>query len=98
VVHAAAPSTATPPIVTTAPMIPVDDRRWTEVTGEIEAFVGRTVVLKVDGGRVTVDVSSLKGNLERVVAPGTTVRFYGVPVELRFKAMGFIDPDARGRR
>jgi hypothetical protein len=79
----------------TAPMLPVDDRRWTEVSGEIEAFVGRTVVLKVDGGRVTVDVSSLSGNLERMVAPGTKVKFYGVPVELRFKAMGFIDPDAR---
>jgi hypothetical protein len=78
-------------------MLPVDDRRWTEVTGEIEAFVGRTVVLKVDGGRVTVDVSSLSGNLERMVAPGSKVKFYGVPVELRFKAMGFIDPDARGR-
>ncbi len=78
-------------------MVPVDDRRWTEISGEIEAFVGRTVVLKVDGGRVTVDVSSLSGNLERMVGPGARVKFYGVPVELRFKAMGFIDPDARGR-
>ena len=85
------------PVALSAPMLPVDDRRWTEVSGEIEAFVGRTVVLKVDGGRVTVDVSSLSGNLERIVAPGTKVKFYGVPVELRFKAMGFIDPDARGR-
>lgn len=88
---------APPAAPLSAPMLPVDDRRWTEVTGEIEAFVGRTVVLKVDGGRVTVDVSSLSGNLERMVAPGTKVKFYGVPVELRFKAMGFIDPDARGR-
>ena len=88
---------APPAVPLSAPMLPVDDRRWTEVTGEIEAFVGRTVVLKVDGGRVTVDVSSLSGNLERMVAPGTKVKFYGVPVELRFKAMGFIDPDARGR-
>ncbi|HEY7519385.1 MAG TPA: hypothetical protein VIE36_13940 [Methylomirabilota bacterium] len=85
------------PISGSAPMIPVDDRRWTEVSGEIEAFLGRTVLLKVDGGRVTVDVSSLSGNLERLVAPGSKVKFYGVPVELRFKAMGFIDPDARGR-
>jgi hypothetical protein len=100
VVPAAAttPPVAQPPIAATAPMVPVDDRRWTEVSGEIEAFVGRTVVLKVDGGRVTVDVSSLSGNLERMVAPGSRVKFYGVPVELRFKAMGFIDPDARGRR
>jgi hypothetical protein len=89
---------APPAAQLSAPMLPVDDRRWTEVTGEIEAFVGRTVVLKVDGGRVTVDVSSLSGNLERMVAPGSKVKFYGVPVELRFKAMGFIDPDARGRR
>jgi hypothetical protein len=51
----------------------------------------------VAGGRVTVDVSSLSGNLERLVTPGSKVKFYGVPVELRFKAMGFIDPDARGR-
>lgn len=86
-----------PPPIASAPMLPVDDRRWTEVSGEIEAFVGRTVVLKVDGGRVTVDVSSLSGNLERMVGPGSKVKFYGVPVELRFKAMGFIDPDARGR-
>jgi hypothetical protein len=95
---ATSPVPAPPPIAATAPMVPVDDRRWTEVSGEIEAFVGRTVVLKVDGGRVTVDVSSLSGNLERMVAPGSKVKFYGVPVELRFKAMGFIDPDARGRR
>ena len=54
-------------------MIPVDDRRWTEVSGEIEAFLGRTVLLKVDGGRVTVDVSSLSGNLERLVTPGSKV-------------------------
>jgi hypothetical protein len=94
---ATSPAVAQPPIAATAPMVPVDDRRWTEVSGEIEAFVGRTVVLKVDGGRVTVDVSSLSGNLERMVAPGSKVKFYGVPVELRFKAMGFIDPDARGR-
>jgi len=98
VVPTAAPSPTAAPIAATAPMIPVDDRRWTEVSGEIEAFMGRTVVLKVDGGRVTVDVSSLSGNLERMVAPGTKVKFYGVPVELRFKAMGFIDPDVRGRR
>ena len=79
-------------------MLPVDDRRWTELTGEVEAFIGRTLVLKVDGGRVTVDVSSLSGNLERMVAPGSKVKVYGVPVEMRFKAMGFIDPDARGAR
>jgi hypothetical protein len=84
-------------IVATAPMVPVDDRRWTELVGEVERFVGRTLILKVDGGRVSVDVSSLSGNLERMVAPGSKVKVYGVPVELRFKAMGFIDPDARGR-
>jgi hypothetical protein len=79
-------------------MVPVDDRRWTELTGEVEGFVGRTLILKVDGGRVSVDISSLSGNLERMVAPGSRVKVYGVPVELRFKAMGFIDPDARGGR
>ena len=94
---ATTPAPTHPPIAATAPMVPVDDRRWTEVSGEIEAIVGRTVLLKVDGGRVTVDVSSLSGNLERMVGPGSKVKFYGVPVELRFKAMGFIDPDARGR-
>jgi hypothetical protein len=84
--------------VATAPMTPVDDRRWTELVGEVEKFVGRTLVLRVDGGgRVSVDVSSLSGNLERMVAPGSRVKVYGVPVELRFKALGFIDPDARGR-
>jgi hypothetical protein len=78
-------------------MVPVDERRWTELTGEVESVSGRTLVLKVDGGRVTVDVSSVSANLERMVAPGSKVKVYGVPVELRFKAMGFIDPDARGR-
>jgi hypothetical protein len=98
VVPAALPAaTASAPIVATAPMVPVDDRRWTELTGEVETLVGRTLVLKVDGGRVIVDVSSLSANLERMVAPGSKVKVYGVPVELRFKAMGFIDPDARGR-
>jgi hypothetical protein len=92
------PTAAASPIVASAPMVPVDDRRWTELTGEVEAFIGRTLILKVDGGRVTVDVSSLSGNLERMVAPGSKVKVYGVPVELRFKAMGFIDPDARGTR
>jgi hypothetical protein len=56
--------------------------------------VGRTLVLKVDGGRVSVDVSSLRANLERTVTPGSTVKVYGVPVDVRFKAMGFMDPDA----
>lgn len=100
----AAPPAPTPAAVTpasavaTAPMTPVDDRRWTELVGEVEKFVGRTLVLRVDGGgRVSVDVSSLSGNLERMVAPGSRVKVYGVPVELRFKALGFIDPDARGR-
>ena len=88
---------AMPVPAATAPMVPVDDRRWTELTGEVESFIGRTLVLKVDGGRVMVDVSSLSGNLERMVAPGSKVKVYGVPVEMRFKAMGFIDPDARGR-
>ena len=86
-----------PPPVATAPMVPVDERRWTELTGEVESLSGRTLVLKVDGGRVTVDVSSLSANLDRMVAPGSKVKVYGVPIELRFKAMGFIDPDARGR-
>jgi hypothetical protein len=81
-----------------APLIPVDDRRWTELTGEVEALVGRTLLLKVDGGRVTVDVSGLSANMERLVTPGSKVKVYGVPVEMRFKAMGFIDPDARGTR
>jgi hypothetical protein len=93
------PAAVTPAsAVATAPMTPVDDRRWTELVGEVEKFVGRTLVLRVDGGgRVSVDVSSLSGNLERMVAPGSRVKVYGVPVELRFKALGFIDPDARGR-
>jgi hypothetical protein len=105
---AAGPSAAAPPsspapatwsgAAAAAPpsVVPVD-ARWTELTGEVEAFSGRTLVLKVDGGRVSVDTSSLSGNLERMVAPGSKVKVYGVPTELRFKAMGFIDPDARGR-
>jgi hypothetical protein len=96
-VAAAAAAPASNTIVATAPMLPIDQRRWTELTGEVESLSGRTLILKVDGGRVTVDVSSLSANLERMVAPGSRVKVYGVPVELRFKAMGFIDPDSRGR-
>jgi len=84
-------------VTTTAPMLPpADDHRWVELVGEVETFAGRTLVLKVDGGRVSVDVSSVGANLERVVTPGAMVKVYGVPVELRFKAMGFIGTDARG--
>ena len=91
-------ATAQPSSIATAPMLlPTDDHRWVELTGEVETVTGRTLVLKVDGGRVSVDLSSLRANLERLVTPGSTVKVYGVPVELRFKAMGFIDPDARAR-
>jgi hypothetical protein len=74
------------------PVSASDDRRWTEITGVVESLVGRTLVLRSPEGRVAVDVSSLSSNLDRVVTPGTTVRVYGVPVEMRFKAMGFVDP------
>jgi hypothetical protein len=91
------PMIAPTAVVTPPPAVPVGERRWTELTGQVETFVGRTLVLRVDGGRVSVDTSSLSGNLERMVAPGSTVKVYGVPVEMRFKALGFIDADARGR-
>src|SRR5262249_6244098 len=90
---------APPAVTTTAPMpLPADDHRWIELVGEVETVVGRTLVLKVDGGRVSVDMSSVSANLERVVTPGAMVKVYGVPVELRFKAMGFVTTDARGPR
>jgi hypothetical protein len=91
--------TATPPAKTTTPpahaptvplVVPRDDQRWVEISGEVERLVGRTLVLKVDGGRVSVDVSGLNANLERAMAPGTMVKVYGVPVELKFKAMGIM--------
>jgi hypothetical protein len=88
---------ATPPTpnVTTAPMIiPTDKPRWVELSGEVETILGGTVVLRVDGGRVSVDVSSLRG-VDRVIAPGSMVKVYGVPIELRFKAMGFIESNVR---
>ena len=90
---------ATPPAKTTTPpanaptvpfVVPSQDQRWVELTGEVERMVGRTLVLKVDGGRVSVDVSGLNANLERAMTPGTMVKVYGVPVELRFKAMGIM--------
>ena len=79
---------------TSAPMpsIARDDRRWTEVTGVVEAINGRTLVLRSAEGRVAVDMSSLSSNLERILTPGATVRVYGLPVEVRFKAMGFVSP------
>jgi hypothetical protein len=93
--------TPRPPVteVTTPPAaVPVsasDDRRWTEVTGVVESLVGRTLVLRSQEGRIAVDVSALSANLERIVAPGATVRVYGVPLEMRFKAMGLVNSEAR---
>ncbi len=76
----------------TAPLVvPSPDQRWVELVGEVERVVGRTLVLKVNGGRVSVDMSGLVGgNAERLFAPGSTVKVYGVPVELKFRAMGFL--------
>src|SRR6266700_715918 len=73
----------------TAPLVvPSPDQRWVELVGEVERVVGRTLVLKVNGGRVSVDMSGLVGgNAERLIAPGSTVKVYGVPVELKFRAM-----------
>jgi hypothetical protein len=84
-------TTTPPPSAATVPLVaPSQDQRWVELTGEVERMVGRTLVLKVDGGRVSVDVSGLNANLERAMAPGTMVKVYGVPVELKFKAMGIM--------
>jgi hypothetical protein len=82
---------------TSAPMpsLARDDRRWTEITGVVEAVSGRTLVLRTTEGRVAVDMSNLSSNLERLVIPGSTVRVYGLPIEVRFKAMGFVDSGAR---
>jgi hypothetical protein len=72
------------------PSLARDDRRWTEVTGVVEAINGRTLVLRSTEGRIAVDMSNLSSNLERILTPGATVRVYGLPVEVRFKAMGFV--------
>jgi len=76
----------------TAPLVvPSPDQRWVELVGEVERVVGHTLVLKVNGGRVSVDMSGLVGgNAERLFTPGSTVKVYGVPVELKFRAMGFL--------
>src|SRR5437764_108558 len=97
----AAPIAARRPIVeaiaapATLPVSAGDDRRWTEISGVVESLVGRTLILRSEEGRVAVDISSLSPSLERMVTPGTMVRVYGVPVEMRFKAMGFFDPGGR---
>jgi len=89
----AAKSAPQPTVVTTAPMLaPRDDQRWVELIGEVESVSGRTLVLRTESGRVNVDATSLRSNLERTIVPGSTIKVYGLPVELRFKAMGFIDP------
>jgi len=72
-----------------------DDRRWTEVTGVVESPIGRTLVLRTPEGQVAVDVSNLSSSIDRIVTLGSTIRVYGVPVEMRFKAMGFLDLGAR---
>ena len=97
----AAPMAARRPVVeaiaapATLPVSAGDDRRWSEISGVVESLVGRTLILRSAEGRVAVDVSSLSPSLERMVTPGTMVRVYGVPVEMRFKAMGFFDPGGR---
>src|SRR5205823_6130289 len=97
----AAPMAARRPIVeaiaapATLPVSAGDERRWTEISGVGESLVRRTLILRSDEGRVAVDVSSLSPSLERMATPGTMVRVYGVPVEMRFKAMGFFDPGGR---
>ncbi len=98
---AAVPASTTSPTQSAAPaatieptaplVVPSADQRWVELVGEVERVVGRTLVLKVNGGRVSVDMSGLVGgNAERLFAPGSTVKVYGVPVELKFRAMGFL--------
>jgi hypothetical protein len=77
------------------PSLARDDRRWTEIIGVVEAVSGRTLALPTTEGRVAVDMSNLSSNLERLVTPGSTVRVYGLPIEVRFKAMGFVDSGAR---
>ena len=84
---------------TSAPMpgLARDDRRWTEVAGVVEAVNGRTLVLRTPEGRVAVDMSNLTSNLDRIVTLGSTIRVYGLPIEVRFKAMGFVDSGERPR-
>ena len=77
------------------PSLARDDRRWTEITGVVEAVSGRTLVLRSSEGRVAVDMSSLSSNIDRIITPGSTVRVYGLPIEVRFKAMGFVESGAR---
>jgi hypothetical protein len=77
------------------PVSASDDHRWTEVTGVVESLIGRTLVLRTPEGRFAVDVSNLSSNIDRIVTPGSTIRVYGVPVEIRFKAMGLVDLGAR---
>ena len=89
-------ATPSPSIAPAPMMIPTDKPRWVELAGEVESVSASTLVLKVDGGRVSVDVSNLRA-VERSLVPGATVKVYGVPVELRFKAMGFIETNARAR-
>lgn len=56
--------------------------------------MGRTLILRADEGRVAVDISGLSPHLDRMVRPGTTVKVYGVPVEVRFKALGLVESGA----
>jgi hypothetical protein len=77
------------------PASSTDERRWTEISGVVESLVGRTLILRSDEGRIAVDLSALSQNIDRAITPGAHVRVYGVPVEVRFKAMGFFDPGTR---
>ena len=67
--------------------------RWTEVQGIVLAVTPGTLVLKADDGqRIVVDVSASSPGIASSTLIGSFVKVYGITIEQRFKAAGFMEP------
>jgi hypothetical protein len=90
------PTVAAPPASEKSFPDPKTSRRWVEIEGVVQSVDGKTVTLLTDDGQiVTLDASALTPTLPDMVRPGARVSAFGTPVELKFKAMGFVEPDRR---
>lgn len=69
--------------------------RWSEMQGLVRAVEGNSMVVKTAEGRlVIVDVSAI-ALAANSIKPGTSITVYGTPGELRFQAVGLVEPEKR---
>lgn len=103
VAPASKPQAATPPTpiaaVHTEPAASAppaaETPRWSEMQGLVRAVEGNSMVVKTAEGRlVIVDVSAI-ALAASSIKPGTSITVYGTPGDLRFQAVGLVEPDKR---